>query len=473
MDSTDNFSKQIIEAVDAKATWFDSTELPALLSSFRNIKGYLINFSSILSRKGFIQDDPYKHEKKILSIAPIDDGPFIEAERANIVGTRLSDYDNMLDFICSYVKFTVESLQLDVIKKLIAFNNSIPWSGLSNNVTKHTAKSIIDIVNSVKASKDTMSVSMLNDILSLLSKEHTAINDILKNIADFEREYYKAEIRRNILELEEFDKDQARASVQNAIGMIRKFFPQTMGNLPFYNELVAELAEEEFGPKADALRTKLLAKLEIKAQTSKKRITNEPNAHETIMAAIRILGSTSSQFEIIKKKLEENKATLESQQNSFWHKLSVAIRKLLGLRERPTEYKLTVTEAVTHTTRIENVKIQEFIADIEKRIRVYSAIAIGKSTGYTKIDQLPDTKILEFLNKQLSECQKILILLGALDTYFKNTATGLYAAKIRGIKIELSALKGILHKANQQKADFVSIIEEKTQLQKLGIKNAN
>ena len=62
-----------------------------------------------------------------------------------------------------------------------------------------------------------MSVSMLNDILSLLSKEHTAINDILKNIADFEREYYKAEIRRNILELEEFDKDQARASVQNAI----------------------------------------------------------------------------------------------------------------------------------------------------------------------------------------------------------------------------------------------------------------
>jgi len=472
MDKTENFSKQIIEAVETKAAWFDSTDLPKLLESFRNIKGYVTNFTSILKRKGFIQDDPYKLEKKISTITPIDDSSFLETERASVIGTRLSDYDNMLDFISSYVKFTVDSLQLETIKKLVAFTNSLPWDSLSNNSPKQTAKSLYEIISSVKNSKDTMSISMMNDILSLLSKENAAINDHLKSLTDFQREYYKAQVRKNILELDDFDKEQARTSTSTAVAMIRKFFPQTMGKKPFYNELITELIAEEFGPNSEALSMKLLSKLEIKSNNTKQKVSTTPGTHDIIMEAIRILGSSSSQFEIIKKKLEENKTTLDNQQNSFFHQLKTAIRKAFGLKEKPVEYKLTITEAVTHTTRIETVRIQEFIADIDKRSRVYSAIALKKNAGYMKIDQLPDTKILEFLNKQLSECQKILILLTSLDTYFKTSASALNGSKIRGIKIEISALKGILHKTNQQKADFVSILEEKTQMRKLGITNA-
>ena len=472
MDSNENFSKQIIEAVEAKAAWFDSYELPKLHESFRNIKGYVTNFDSILTRKGFIQDDPYKHEKKISSVGPIDDSPFLETERATAIGTRLSDYDNMLDFICSYVKFTVDGLQMDTIKKLVAFNNCIPWGSLSNTSTKQISKSLSEIINSVKNSTDTMSISMMNDILSLLSKEYSAINDYLKNIADFQRENYKALVRKNIIELDDFDKEQAKSSTSNAIAMIRKFFPQTMGKKPFYNELITELVAEEFGPNAEALSLKLLSKLEIKSNTAKQKVSTAPDAHEMIMEAVRILGSTSSQFEVIKQKLVENKTTLDNQQNSFFHQLKAAIRKAFGLKEKPTEYKLTVTETVTHTTRTEIVRIQEFIADIEKRSRVYSAISLRKNAGYMKLDQLPDTKILEFVNKQLSECQKILVLLPSLDTYFKSSASAMNGSKIRGIKIEISALKGILHKANQQKADFAAISEEKAQLQKLGFRNA-
>ena len=92
-----------------------------------------------------------------------------------------------------------------------------------------------------------MSISMMNDILSLLSKEYSAINDYLKNIADFQRENYKALVRKNIIELDDFDKEQAKSSTSNAIAMIRKFFPQTMGKKPFYNELITELVAEEFG----------------------------------------------------------------------------------------------------------------------------------------------------------------------------------------------------------------------------------
>lgn len=471
MDNNESFSKQIIEAVETKAAWFDSTDLPKLHDSFRNIKGYMTNFVSILSRKGFIHDDPYKHEKKISTVTPIDDSPFLDTERSSVIGTRLSDYDNMLEYICSYVKFTVDALQMDTIKRLIAFTNSVPWDSLSNTSPKPTAKGLCEIINSVKNSKDTMSISMLNDILSLLGKENASINEHLKSLADFQREYYKAQVRKNIIELDDFDKEQAKGSSSNAVAMIRKFFPQTMGKKPFYNELVNEIISEEFGPNAQALSMKLLSKLEIKSSAPKQKATNAPDQHEVIMEAVRILGSTSSQFEILKQKLDENKTTLDNQQNNFFHKLGTAIRKAFGLREKPVEYKLTVTESVTHTTRMETVRIQEFIADIEKRSKVYAAISMRKNAGYMKLEQLPDTKILEFLNKQLSECQKILVLLGSLDTYFKTTASALNGSKIRGIKIEISALKGILHKANQQKADFVSMIEEKQQLQKLGIKN--
>lgn len=471
MDNPDNFSKQIIEAVEAKAIWFNTTELPNLHKSFRNMKGYITNFISILLRKGFIHEDPYKHEKKISTVVPIENSPFLETERSSVLGIRLSDYDNMLDFICTYVKFTVETLQPDVIKKLIAFNNSLPWASLSKDTTKQTAKSLMDVINNVKISKDTMTISMLNDILSLLSKENLAINEYLKNIADFQQESYKAKVRKNILDLNDFDREQAKTSIPNAVGLIRKYFPQTMGNIPFYNDLIAELVAEEFGPNADSLRMKLLAKLEIKSQSVKQKETAGPDTHEMIMEAIRILGSSSSQLEIIKKKIEENKATLDSQQNSIFRQLCMAFRIMLGLKEKPTEYKLTIVETVTQTRRIEIIRIQEFLADLEKRIRVYSAIAMRKSNVYIKIDQLSDIKILEFLNKQLSECQKILILLAALDSYFKSSASALNGSKIRGIKIELSTLKGILHKTNQQKAEVVAIIEEQNQLKKLGIKN--
>ena len=72
-----------------------------------------------------------------------------------------------------------------------------------------------------------------------------------------------------------------------------------------------------------------------------KRITNEPNAHETIMAAIRILGSTSSQFEIIKKKLEEKYETeilpeSESVEEKIVNKeTAVEIHKLLHKLKDP------------------------------------------------------------------------------------------------------------------------------------------
>lgn len=466
MDTKENFAEEVKNAVASKTAWFNTTELPKVLSSYRNVKGYITNFSSVLLRKGFIQNDPYKHEKKVNSINAIADGPIADSERASETGARLSDYDNMLDYVCSYVRFSVETLSIDQIKRLVAFNNSIAWNSFSNTSSKYTTKTLAEMVNSIRASQDSMSINMTNDIISLLAKEFTYIGGVLKDLTELQKECYKLQVRTQVMTSSSFDGDKARTSAQAAQFQLRKAFTATMGKKPFYTELITELIEEEYGNNAQKARAVALERLSI-PQQKKRESFSENQAHETVMGAVRLLGSVSSQFEVINQKLEENRQALQNQHNNFFHQLGIIFRRAFGLPEKPVEYRVTITESITQTTRTETVNIQSFLADIAKRTKVYASFSVRKNPGYKKIDALPDLKILEFLNTQLSECQKILILLGALDAYFKaNIST---SHQVKGIKIEISAMRGILQKTNQQKAEYAILAQEQDQMKKLGI----
>lgn len=471
MDSTINFSKQLADAIAKKSAWFDSTQLPKTLESYRNIKGYMTSLSGVMSRKGFIKNDPYKHEKKITDLTALDDSAFIESERASCVGTRLSDYDNMLDYISSYVKFSVEGLTVDRIKKLCAFNNYISWTSFSNTSSKPTTKALAEIVNSIKNGSDNMSINMVNDILTLLAKEITAINLSLKALTDFQREEYKLLVRTKITDTKVFNPTGEAMTINAAVSKVRKMFPLALGKKPFYTELIEELVSEEFAPDKEARRAAALNRVAIQGVAQSSAETKRDDSRETLMDAVRILGGSASQLEIIINKLTENSQTLESQKKGFLHQLAVALRHAFALKQKPIEYRVTITENVTQTTRIETVNIGDFIADLTKRMRQYASISQRKNNGYQKLAVLEETRVLEYLNKQLSECQKILILLAALDSYFKSALVAPGSTPIRGLKIEISAVKGILHKANQQRAEYASIMEEREQLRKMGLKN--
>ena len=64
------------------------------------------------------------------------------------------------------------------------------------------------------------------------------------------------------------------------------------------------------------------------------------------------------------------------------------------------------------------------------------------------------------------------ILLNALDDYYKTTVTPANLPKIRGIKMEMTAVKNTLVKTNQRKAEYSTIVEEQEQMKKLGIIHA-
>ena len=59
--------------------------------------------------------------------------------------------------------------------------------------------------------------------------------------------------------------------------------------------------------------------------------------------------------------------------------------------------------------------------------------------------------------------------LNALDEFFKSTCQPSNKARIKGMKMDLEAMKNTLVNVNQKRAEYVSYIEEQAQMKKLGI----
>ncbi len=91
------------------------------------------------------------------------------------------------------------------------------------------------------------------------------------------------------------------------------------------------------------------------------------------------------------------------------------------------------------------------------------------SQTYRKLEQAPEEKVFDFLTSNLAEVQIILRRLPALDTYFKTEVSREQRSLVRGIKMEINAIKNAWVKGNQKRHEYVSRIEEREQLKKLGI----
>ena len=104
METGLSFKQELYQAVEAKQNWYDTSELQSILTDYRTMHSVVDNLINMLIKKGLIQPDPYKLDKKISDLAVPEDGQFIESERSMVIGARLSDYESMLDFICNIFK---------------------------------------------------------------------------------------------------------------------------------------------------------------------------------------------------------------------------------------------------------------------------------------------------------------------------------------------------------------------------------
>ena len=468
METSDNFNKQLFELAEAKKNWYDTEEMIKILEEYRNLLGVVNNLINLLEKKGLIQPDPYKHDKKISDIAVPDEIPFLDSERSMVIGARLSDFESMLDFICNIFKFSVATVSVERIKTLLALNNYFQWNSLVPNSAKPNTKGLAEIIHAIKMGTDTLSVSVLNETINYASKTVSRINGLLKELTDFQKEIYKIEIRKCIFEHPSYSHEKSQKSNQDALQQIKKLFPQVLGKKPFYSELIDELIQEEYSPEKQKFRETLLKKFEI-SSNKKEEKKIQINTKELLMDAVRALGAAAPLFEQIVQKVDENHKVLQSEHNGFLDKLLALIRQAFNRPEKPVVYTVTVTDPLTQSRKQEDINYQDFITDINRRRRTYNSFSIKKAPGYVKIESQTEKAIQEYLAKQISECNRLMQLLAALDEYFKSAPAIENRPKIKGLKMELTSLKNCIVKTNQRKAEYTALIEEEEQLKKLGI----
>ena len=464
-----NFNQVVKEALSKKQEWFNSVRLQDLVNEYRLMNTCFHNLYETLTKKNIIVPDPYRLDKRINSIIVPENGPYSESDMAKIMGTRFSDYDVMLDYLCSYFRFTIDALTLPVLKKLIDFNKTFDWGNISSNSSNPNTRGFAALMSTAKMGSPTVIQSMINDSIDKCVKCAAEINKILNEVGIFQRELYKGELRKDLFEHPDFNSQKAMTSPEAEMAEIKRLYPKVIGKKAFYNDLVNEIIAEDQGTNKEKLQAAVLSRLEIieavKTQQKKKAA---PDGKELLMATVLSIGAMAPTLTQLRAKLDENFKVLNTKKTGFFTKLEELLKKAFHLKEKEKVINLPVKDTKTDFEKIQKLHVNDFMANLFRKEHVYTGIA-AKGPEYSKIESANEDAILVFVNKQISETQSDFTIINALDAYFKNNVDEGSKMKVKGMQIELSALRNSIINANKKRGEYASFKEESEQMKKLGI----
>ena len=464
-----NFDAELQAALSKKQEWYNSESLQELLNEYRLMHTCVKNLYECFVKKSLIQPDPYRLDKKISEIVVPESSHFSESEIPKVFGARFSDYETMLDFICTYFRFSTENFSIQSVKKLLDLNKVFDWEDLSMNSSRMNTRALAMTINNAKTNSPNVVQSMINDSVAKCTQSSVVISKMLNELGVFLRELFKGGLRKDLFEHPDFDKAKAAESAEAEQAEIRRLYTKVTGKKTMYTDLIAEIVEEDHGPDKERKQAAVLDRLAIKG-TSKveKKKADGPDTKEMLMQAIMALGAMSPTLTQLHAKLGENFTLLYQKKNTFFNKLMAALRKVFHIAEKERVCNLPVKDAKTGTERIQKINVNDFLTDLSRKERVYNGIGM-KGIEYQKINASNEDAILAFVNKQISEVQSIFVIINSLDAYFKKEVDTEFKVKVKGMQIELSALRNSIINANKKRGEYASFKEEHAQMQKLGL----
>jgi len=469
MEESGNFEQELQAALSKKAEWFNGQQLPQTLGDYRMLHTIVKNLFELLTKKSLIIPDPYRLDKRISEIVIPDTKPFPEGDIAKEMGLRFSDYELMLDFICTYFRFSLDNLTLPKIKKLVEFNACIEWDNLSPNSAKPNTKSLAMVISNAKSGAQPVMVSMLGDAIQKSSDCLKKINAEMAELVAFQKESYKGQIRQKIIANPGFNKEAASTS-EGELAEIKRLFPKLMGKTPLYNDLVGELIKEDFDSKRDKLRADIFTRLQIKATVKKEESTKKkgPDTKAMLIETVFAIGGLAPTIQTLHQKLEEDFKILFSKKQGFFKALAAAFKRAFKLKEKELTVTVTLKDPKTEVGRSEVIKVNEFMNNIASKSRIYNGIAI-RGPEFSKIMGATEESILGFVTKQLSEAKMLFSLINALDIHFKKEVEIINRPKLKGLQIELSALRNSIVTINKKRGEYLAVKEEHEQMRNLGM----
>ncbi len=467
MEDLKKYQELLAQGLDTRSKWLEKTQLVKLKEEFRTYHSLFSTIYEILLKKGAIQPDPYKHEAKMgeIEIPPSDDIP--ETEKINEISIRLSNFDNQLDFLVNFYSFSAEFLTLERIKRISSLVKYISWSNHSDSSANVNTKILMGLINEMKTGGDPLSVSLLNEAQQGLGKATNTIMQILKTVADYQKELYKQQIQVKITNNLSINSDGAYPRRSEIVTQIKRKFHSDMPGVPYYPDLVDEVIREldsKEGPPLRAANLKALEVIENKAKAKKEVVSYKP----FLIDGLRVMGGGALTLTEILTKFNENNEAFSNIKKTFGQKIREIIRQMMNKEPDPVVYEIQYLDTARGTTSKDRVNYFQLQQDVERRIRVLNAFSLRTSSG-SKLDSMEEDQLLSLLNKNLKDLQTMHKTLSALDDCFKLTAPPEIKDKIKGVKPELSAIKNVIVAANQKRYEYSSLKEEEEQLKKIGI----
>ena len=468
MSTENNFKNNLYEAAEKKVALIDSTVMPKMLEDYRSIHSSIQGLMNLFESKKLILPDPYKQEIRLadINIPPTED--FSDSEGATVFGIRISEYELSLDFLCNYGLFTVQALTPERIKKLFNFNAFIDWNSLNHFNHQSNSRYFGVIINSVKNSGDSMAIGILNNVLTVTTKKFNDINKELKALSNIQKELYKIEVRKNILDDLEVSKKYEATNGVGALEIIKKHFPALMSKKKFYANIIEEIIKEDFDPDKESLRN---AVLEVFHTETKKQVKVEEkiDTKAMILDVVKIMSSFSAPLMTIQKKIEENHELYQAEKKTNWDKFVSALRLAFGIKPKPIEYKIKTIDMLSNIEKSETIDYYNFIDELQRLTRSFAALNVENSAVFKKLEKELEDEILVFVQKKLGAVQPMYGTLVGFDNFFKSSVHQANRSKVKGLKIDLDLLKNNLLKANKSKAEYVSTITFEKQMDKLGV----
>jgi len=452
------YIQSLQQVLNDRKDWLERSEMGKLKDNLRAFHSSFASLYNIFLKKKLIDEDPYKQEAKISELEVPDATPFQDAKRIEQVSIRLSNYDNQLDFLVNFYQLGMDFLNLERIKRIVGLIRYVDWTGFSPDSQSVMTKVTAEMTNQAKVGVDSLTLSIISECMSKLSKMTTAAMTTLKILNTYYRESYKLSVRQNITQ----NMSANEATPDN----IKKKFASAMPGKPFFKELIDEIIKEDYSSQGPDLKDSILNVLRVPVEKTK---DGKPpvNYKIILLDGIQVIGGASNVFNEIAVKLDENKSVLENRKKSFLQMIKELIRQITNAEPEEVIYNMEYMDKTKGVMVKEKLNYFQFRDEMDKKSKILASFVRGPA--YNKLSAMTEDQIIGYLDKNIRDVQSLHRTMNALDDFFKANAVNEDREKLKGIKPELSALKNIIVKANQLRYEYSAQKEEEDQMKRLGI----
>ena len=466
MESTTNFSETLAHHIAVQREEFNKRLLPQLQQNYAALGSVVKIFRTNVLKKGLVYDDPYKYDSRMSEIKVPSNEGFADSERAAVIGSRLAQYQTMLDFLANSYQFNCSFLTPQRISAMLALNKTFQWSSLNDNSTLPNTRAIAEICKSLHSVSDTLTGGLLRDSLGHLARLDTDINKTLRQLARLHREEYKLTVRKNIPSDFKVTQDELDSPIK-ILKTLKKTLSANDEKLPFYHDLVLEVLKEDYGNDSAHLQQEVLKHLNI-AHKEDTKTNKKENMRPVLITGLRILGTTGNHFDNCLAKIMFNQDVLYKAHTTIFTKFLAALRRAFNMEEKKHEVTLLIKDPISNLQKKEIIIIEDFTENLAKIIRIFKAFSSGTSDIQQRLTGMNNEQLLEVVNKYIVICNGYLKTLGGLDDYYKAADLTL-RSKMKGIKIELTTIRNAVIKANQCRAEYNASVEEYSNMKELGL----